>query len=134
MPAITGHKDGPVIFRNACVADRRTPSLVFELGSETSGKVLLPTPQPEQFYSSNGEQQGNRSDAYRRHRWLRSARRNTAVDRSIVGHSQSETEIRGERVDSHAGEDSNGTGEDDTIDDDDQDHEGGPESKWKRNE
>ena len=43
------------------------------------------------------------------HRWLRPDRRNTAVSRSIlghVGHSQRETEIRGECIDNHAGDDS----------------------------
>jgi hypothetical protein len=72
------------------------------------------------------------SDVYRSHRRLRYTRRDTAVGRSIldhVGHSQSETEIRSGSVDNHVGDDSNGTGEDDTVDDDDPDYEGGTESE-----
>lgn len=37
--------------------------------------------------------------------------------------------MRGECVNSHAGDDSNGSGEDDTVDDDDQGYEGGTESE-----
>ena len=54
------------------------------------------------------------ADVCGRHRRLRPARRDTAVSRSIldhVGHSQRETEIRGECIDNHAGDDSNGTGD-----------------------
>ena len=43
------------------------------------------------------------------HRWLRPARRDTAVSHSIldhVGHSQRETEMRGECIDNHASDDS----------------------------
>jgi len=52
------------------------------------------------------------ADGYGRHRRLRSARCDTAVSRSIleyVGCGQRETGIRGECIDNHAGDDSDGT-------------------------
>ena len=141
--AATGNnKGGPVIFRSAGVADRRTRSFTSELGSETDRDALSPPSQPEQFCRSNGEREGSQSDkarlkspsagVCRRHRRLRSARRDIAVVRSILAHaglSQSETVIRGDCADNHAGDDSSGTGEDDTVNDDDQDYEDGTESE-----